>query len=102
VTRYVGKYGTDRVRKAVLIGTLGPYLVKAADNVEGVDSSVFEGIKNAIRADRASFTFDFLKNFYNYGRDRRHAREATASWRTTGTWRLVPHRPARCSASMPG
>ena len=53
VTRYIGKYGTDRVRKAVLIGTLGPYLVKASDNVEGVDPSVFEGIKNAIRADRA-------------------------------------------------
>ncbi len=66
VTRYIGKYGTDRVRNAVLIGTLGPYLVKAADNVEGIDPSVFEGIKSAIRADRASFTFDFLKNFYNY------------------------------------
>jgi non-heme chloroperoxidase len=66
VTRYIGKYGAGRVRKAVLIGTLGPYLVKAADNVEGVDASVFEGIKSAIRADRPSFTFDFLKNFYNY------------------------------------
>ena len=42
------------------------YLVKASDNAEGVDSSVFEGIKNAIRADRASFTVDFLKNFHNY------------------------------------
>jgi non-heme chloroperoxidase len=66
VTRYIGKYGTDRVRKAVLIGTLGPYLVKAPDNVEGVDPSVFEGLKNAIRADRAATVFDFLKNFYNY------------------------------------
>src|SRR6202165_784923 len=66
VTRYIGKYGTDRVRKAVLIGTLGPYLVKAADNVEGVDPSVFEGLKNAIRADRPATVFDFLKNFYNY------------------------------------
>jgi pimeloyl-ACP methyl ester carboxylesterase len=66
VTRYIGKYGTDRVRKAVLIGTLGPYLVKAPDNSEGVDPSVFEGIKNAIRADRPAFLFDFLKNFYNY------------------------------------
>ena len=37
VTRYLGKYGTKRVRKAVLIGTLGPYLVKAADNPDGVD-----------------------------------------------------------------
>jgi len=66
VTRYIGHYGTRRVRRAVLIGTLGPNLVKAPDNVEGVDRSVFEGIKNAIRADRVAFLFDFLKNFYNY------------------------------------
>jgi pimeloyl-ACP methyl ester carboxylesterase len=66
VTRYLGKFGSSRVRKAVLIGTLGPYLVKAADNAEGVDGSVFEGIKAAIRADRPAFLMDFLRNFYNY------------------------------------
>jgi len=66
VTRYIGKYGTKRVRKAVLIGTLGPYLVKAADNPEGVDASVFNGIKAAIKADRPAFVLDFLHNFYNY------------------------------------
>ncbi len=66
VTRYIGKYGTKRVRKAVLIGTLGPYLVKAADNPEGVDAKVFEGIKAAIRADRPAFLMEFLRNFYNY------------------------------------
>lgn len=66
VTRYIGKYGTERVRKAVLIGTLGPYLVKAPDNPEGVDPNVFEGIRNAIRADRPAFLLEFLHNFYNY------------------------------------
>src|SRR5881628_341061 len=66
VTRYLGKYGSKRVRKAVLIGTLGPYLIKAADNAEGVDASVFEGIKAAIRADRPTFLLNFLHNFYNY------------------------------------
>ena len=66
VTRYIGKYGTKRVRKAVLIGTLGPYLVKTADNPEGVDRSVFEGLKAAIRADRSALLMDFLRNFYNY------------------------------------
>src|SRR5687768_12016815 len=49
VTRYIAKYGSGRVRKAVLIGTLGPYLVKAADNPEGVDAKVFDDIKAAIR-----------------------------------------------------
>src|SRR5476651_414643 len=66
VTRYIGKYGTRRVRKAVLIGTLGPYLVKATDNPDGVDRSVFEGIKAAIKADRPAFLMEFLHNFYNY------------------------------------
>jgi pimeloyl-ACP methyl ester carboxylesterase len=66
VTRYLGKYGSSRVRKAVLIGTLGPYLVKAADNPEGVDATVFDGIKAAIRADRPAFLMEFLRNFYNY------------------------------------
>ena len=66
VTRYLAKFGSSRVRKAVLIGTLGPYLVKAGDNPEGVDRSVFEGIKAAIRADRPAFLMEFLRNFYNY------------------------------------
>lgn len=66
VTRYIGKYGTKRVRKAVLIGTLGPYLVKAADNPEGVDPSVFNGIRTAIKADRPAFLIEFLRNFYSY------------------------------------
>ncbi len=66
VTRYIGKYGTKRVRKAVLIGTLGPYLVKAPDNPEGVDPSVFEGLRASIRKDRPTTMRDFLHNFYNY------------------------------------
>jgi len=66
VTRYIGKYGTKRVRKAVLIGTLGPYLVKASDNPDGVDAGVFDGLKAAIKADRPTTLLDFLHNFYNY------------------------------------
>src|SRR6184192_3147461 len=66
VTRYIGKYGPKRVHKAVLIGTLGPYLVKAPDNPEGVDRAVFEGIKAAIRKDRPGYLVEFLRNFYNY------------------------------------
>jgi non-heme chloroperoxidase len=66
VTRYIGKYGTKRVRKAVLIGTLGPYLVKAPDNPEGVDPSVFQGIRDKLKADRPAFLMEFLKNFYNW------------------------------------
>jgi non-heme chloroperoxidase len=67
ITRYIGKYGTKRVRKAVLIGTLGPYLVKAPDNPEGIDASVFQEIKAGIKADRPVAMMEFLKNFYSVG-----------------------------------
>jgi pimeloyl-ACP methyl ester carboxylesterase len=67
ITRYIGKYGTRRLRKAVLIGTLGPYLVKAQDNPEGVDPKVFDGIKAGLRADRPATLMEFLKNFYSVG-----------------------------------
>jgi pimeloyl-ACP methyl ester carboxylesterase len=52
ITRYIGKYGTKRLRKAVLIGTLGPYLVKAPDNPEGVDHKVFDDTRAGLKADR--------------------------------------------------
>ena len=67
VTRYIGKYGTKRLHKAVLIGTLGPYLLKAPDNPEGVDASVFSGIRAGIKADRPVAMMEFLKNFYSVG-----------------------------------
>src|SRR5476651_525388 len=67
VTRYIGKHGTKRVRNAVLIGTLGPYLVKAPDNPEGIDASVFSGIQAGLKADRPATLIEFLKNFYSVG-----------------------------------
>jgi non-heme chloroperoxidase len=67
ITRYIGKYGTTRLRKVVLIGTLGPYLVKAPDNPEGIDASVFSGIKAGIKVDRPATLMEFLKNFYSVG-----------------------------------
>jgi non-heme chloroperoxidase len=65
VTRYLGSYGSARVRKAVLLGTIPPFLLKRDDNPEGVDGEVFEVIKAAIADDRYAYFQDFLNNFYN-------------------------------------
>ena len=65
VARYLGTYGSDRVEKAVLFGTIPPFLLKTDDNPEGVDGSVFEGIKDAVVKDRYAYFKDFLDNFYN-------------------------------------
>jgi non-heme chloroperoxidase len=65
VTRYLGKYGSARVSKAALFGAIPPFLLKTPDNPEGVEESVFNGIKAAVIADRPAYFKDFLDNFYN-------------------------------------
>jgi len=65
VAHYIGRYGTDRVSRAVFISAIPPFLLKTADNPGGVDAAVFEGIKRGIVADRPAFLAEFLANFYN-------------------------------------
>jgi non-heme chloroperoxidase len=65
VARYLGKYGSKDVSKAVIISGVPPFLLKTPDNPEGVDGSVFDGIQKAVAADRYTFFTEFFKNFYN-------------------------------------
>jgi non-heme chloroperoxidase len=65
VTRYLGRYGSARVSKAMLLGTIPPFLLQTEDNPDGVNGQVFEDIKAAILNDRYAYFKDFLDNFYN-------------------------------------
>ena len=66
VTRYLGTYGSAGVSKAVLLGVIPPFLLQTPENPKGVPGSVYEGIKQAIVADRyAYFADSFLPDFYN-------------------------------------
>jgi non-heme chloroperoxidase len=65
VTRYLGTYGSAGISKAVLIGSIPPYLLQADDNPQGVPKAVFEGFKEAVVADRYAFLDSFLGNLYN-------------------------------------
>jgi len=65
VARYLGKYGSKGVSKAVFVSSVPPFLLKTADNPEGVEGTVFEGIRKAIVTDRYAFFTEFFKNFYN-------------------------------------
>jgi pimeloyl-ACP methyl ester carboxylesterase len=83
VARYLGKYGSKGVSKAVFISSVPPFLLKTPDNPEGLDGSVFEGIQKAVLADRYAFFTDFFKNFYNTDllQGKRVSEEAVrASW----------------------
>jgi non-heme chloroperoxidase len=65
VVRYLGTYGSARVRKGALLGAIPPFLLKTDENPEGVDKAVFDGIKEAVLADRYKWFDDFFANFYN-------------------------------------
>jgi non-heme chloroperoxidase len=66
VVRYLGNYGSVRVDKAVLMGTIPPYLLRTAHNPDGVDGAVFDDIKAAVLNDRPAFFKNFLDNFNNF------------------------------------
>jgi len=65
VARFLAGYKSVHVCKAVFISAITPYLLKTPDNPEGVEMSVFDGIKQAIITDRPAFLTTFFENFYN-------------------------------------
>src|SRR6478736_7901259 len=66
VTRYLGRYGSARVGKGVLVAPIPPFLLQTGDNPDGVPQSLFDGFAQAARADTPAWMKGFLENFYNY------------------------------------
>jgi non-heme chloroperoxidase len=69
VTRYIGRHGTSRVAKAVLLGAVPPLMVKTDANPEGLPIDVFDGIRASTFNDRSQFFMDLTMPFYGYNRD---------------------------------
>jgi non-heme chloroperoxidase len=86
VGRYLSTYGSARVARAAFLGSLEPFLLQTEDNPDGVPQSVFDGLTEAVTADRYAFFTDFFKNFYNsdtfLGTPRLSQEAVDASWNT--------------------
>jgi non-heme chloroperoxidase len=66
VVRYIGKYGTGRIAKAVLASAVPPYLYKSQDNPEGgLDEASIGQFQNGVKRDRLAFLEDFTRNFFS-------------------------------------
>jgi non-heme chloroperoxidase len=65
VTRYLGRYGSARVAKGVLVSPIPPFLLQTPDNPEGVPQSLFDGFAQAAAADTPAWMKGFLDTFYN-------------------------------------
>jgi non-heme chloroperoxidase len=68
VARYIGRFGTKRVAKAVLIGAVTPLMLKTAANPGGLPMEVFDEIRAGVRADRSQFFKDLTTPFYGANR----------------------------------
>lgn len=68
VARYIGRHGTRRVAKAVLIGSVTPLMLKTASNPGGLPLEVFDEIRANVRADRSQFFQDLTTTFYGANR----------------------------------
>src|SRR6202023_3078156 len=68
VARYIGRHGTKRVAKAVLIGAAPPLMLTTPANPQGLPMGVFDGIRAGVSADRSQFYKDLTIPFYGYNR----------------------------------
>ena len=68
VARYIGRHGTKRVAKAVLIGAVPPTMLKTPANPGGTPMAAFDQIRAAVQADRSKFWKDLSLPFYGYNR----------------------------------
>ncbi len=68
VARYIGRHGTSRVAKAVLIGAVPPIMLKTESNPNGLPMSVFDGIRANVASNRSQFYKDLAVPFYGFNR----------------------------------
>lgn len=66
VARYIGRYGTERISKAMLVGAVPPFLLQTPDNPAGVPEAVFDEMLAGVVQDRVAFFESFFKNFFNW------------------------------------
>ena len=78
VARYIGRHGTKRVAKAVLIGAVTPIMAKTDWNPNGVPMAVFDGIREGVQKNRAQLYKDFPAAFYGFNRPHIEASEGLA------------------------
>ena len=68
VTRYIGRHGSKRVAKAVLVSAVPPLMLKTAANPEGLPIEAFDALRSGIAADRSQFYKDLALQFYGANR----------------------------------
>lgn len=100
VARYIGRYGSDRVGKAVLVSAVTPYLLQTTDNPDGVPMKVFDEMRTGLQKDRLDFLRGFLKDFYGVGLVSQPVSDVLLDYVFSITAHAQPHATYECVAAF--
>ena len=100
VARYMARHGGARVSRVVFLSAVTPFLMKTADNPEGVDPSNFAPILEGLKKDRPDFLTSFGKKFFNVGMLTHPVSEATLEWARSLAFTGSPKATLECAHSF--
>ena len=80
VARYMSRHAARNVKQTILISSVLPYMLKTADNPDGVDESVFDEMTDGMNEDRAKFWTSFFKDFFGVGLVSHPVSNETLEW----------------------
>lgn len=96
VCRYFGRYGGERVAKAMLISAVPPFLLKTADNPDGVPKEVLDGILKGVTSDRINFLAGFTQKFFNLDTKKTAISEEVLQYNKSIAWQASPIGTQEC------
>ena len=102
VARYFGLYGADRIAKAILISAVPPYLLKTADNPDGVPKEVLDGILKGVTDDRINFLAGFLQKFFNLDKKKDAISDEVLQFNKSIAWQASPIATQDCVKAFSG
>jgi pimeloyl-ACP methyl ester carboxylesterase len=100
VARYIGRYGTEKIDKVVLISSVTPFMLQTGDNPDGLPQSQFDEMEEKIRDDRAGFGVSFGKMFYGVGLLSKPVSQAFLDWNQSIVMQASPHATMECLKSF--
>ncbi|WP_129714141.1 alpha/beta fold hydrolase [Pedobacter sp. SYP-B3415] len=96
VVRYISLFGIEKIKKAVLISSVVPFMLKTDDHPEGVPKAMFDGFAEKIATDRPAFLADFAKQFYGEGLLSKPVSQAILNWHQNLSLQAGPRATAQC------
>ena len=96
IARYLGTYGDALIARVAFVSAVPPFLLQTADNPDGVPKSVFDGMHEAMRADRFAFLQNFAKSFYGVSLLSQPVSQAVLDWNQTVTSLAAPNATYDC------